>query len=320
MAKTFTLSAIQATPHFFDREKSTDKACSLIEKAGRTGADLAAFGETWLPGYPFFTGDKRQATIAYFDNGVEIPSETTDRLCQVAGDAGIDVAIGVVERDRHTRGTTYCTLLFIGKEGTILGRHRKLKPTHNERTFWGDGDAEGLRVYERPYARIGGLNCGENCMMLPGYALVAQGIQVHVATWPFPQFMREGELLSRAFALQGRCYVVAVAALYMQKNLPESFAELHRESFIAESEYGSCIIDPNGKIVAKADSGEETIITAEGSLDEITYGKYAWDIAGHYSRPDVFHLTVNRRPMKRIHTIEDVEHDEENADVRGLGT
>ena len=141
-------------------------------------------------------------------------------------------------------------------------------------------------------------------MMLPGYALVAQGVQVHIATWPFPQFMPEGELLSRAFALQARCYVVAVAALYEQKNLPAELAELHNPSWLKTTEYGSCIINPKGEIIAKADGGEETIVTAEGSFDEIAYGKYFSDIAGHYSRPDVFDLAVNRRPAQRIRTTD----------------
>jgi nitrilase len=100
-----------------------------------------------------------KARIAYLDSGVEIPSPTTDRLCQVAGDAGIEVVIGVAERDPRTRGTIYCTLLFIGREGRILGRHRKLKPTHLERTVWGEGDGSSLRTYERPYGRISRLNC-----------------------------------------------------------------------------------------------------------------------------------------------------------------
>ena len=125
----FTLAAIQAAPVYFDREASTEKACRLIEEAAQKGATLAAFSETWLPGYPFFHNSLRRTEAAadYLANAVEIPSSTTDRLCQAAHNAGIDVVIGIVELDKRTRGTVYCTILFISREGEILGRHRKLK-------------------------------------------------------------------------------------------------------------------------------------------------------------------------------------------------
>ena len=157
----FTLAAIQAAPVYFDREASTDKACSLIEQAARKGADFAAFGETWLPGYPFFADSDliHQGLVTYLSNAVEIPSLTTDRLCKAALQADADVVIGVAELDPITRETVYCTPLFISRAGQILGRHRKLKPTGWERKVWGEGDGVGLRVYERLYGQINGLNC-----------------------------------------------------------------------------------------------------------------------------------------------------------------
>lgn len=180
-----------------DREASTDKACQLIGEAAQQGADFAAFSETWLPGYPFFhpypVGSPLwdQAVAATLANGVEIPSSTTDRLCEAARAASIDVAIGLVELDARTRGTVYCTLLFIGREGIILGRHRKLKPTLVERLLWGEGDGVGLRVYERNYGRISGFSCGEHQMLLPAYALMAQGTQIHVAAWPYTRHISD---------------------------------------------------------------------------------------------------------------------------------
>lgn len=146
----FKLAAVQAAPIYFDRAASTEKACELIQEAGAKGATLAAFGECWLPGYPFHVRGTpaTAATVApeYLANAVEIPSPTTEQLCEAARQANSDVVIGVAERDARSRGTVYCTLLFIGNDGTILGRHRKLKPTGHERIVWGEGNgsSEGI--------------------------------------------------------------------------------------------------------------------------------------------------------------------------------
>ena len=276
----FTLAAIQAAPVYFDREASTEKACQLIEQAAQKGADIAAFGETWLPGYPFFhrlpinSPRWNQAVAAYLANGVEIPSPTTDSLCEAARRAGIDVVIGIVELDARTRGTVYCTLLFIGREGKILGRHRKLKPTLAERMFWGEGDGVGLGVYERQFGRISGLSCGEHTMLLPAYALMAQGTQVHVAAWPYPRHISDpnpvhGLLMSRAFAVQGNCYVIAVCNLLGPDDVPETYRDLVIERRDDKPAGGSCIIAPGGEVIVAAPPNEETILTASVSLEAV---------------------------------------------------
>ena len=300
----FKLAAIQAAPIHFDRNASTEKACQLIADAAQMGATLAAFGECWLPGYPMFTFApptpvRLRAGAAYLEAAVEIPGAETARLCVAARKAKIDVVIGVAELDRRTKSTVYCTLLFISRDGEILGRHRKLKPTFHERTVWGDGDAAGLRVYERSYGRISGLNCWEHQMMLPGYALAMQGTQIHVAAWPG----REPEspppppvglwprqtLLSRAFASQAGAYVVLSAAINRKADYPSEF----RDAVLFEHDGGSCIIDPRGELIAGPVRGDETILTASGSLDLVHAVKALIDIGGHYSRPDIFELKIN---------------------------
>lgn len=298
----FTLAAIQAAPVYFDREASTDKACRLIGEAAQQGATFAAFSETWLPGYPFFREVKtsslrRQADAAYLANAVEIPSPATDRLCAAARRANIDVAIGIVELDARTHGTVYCTLLFIGRDGRILGRHRKLKPTYGERTIWGEGDGQGLTVYERHYARISGLNCWEHMMLLPGYALMAQGTQVHVATWPRCD-TSTNHLLSQTFAVQGACYVIAVGALRSPEDVPEKFQPLLEGE--ARPKSRSCIIDPTGEVIAEAPAGEEAIVLARGTLEQVLMAKARCDVGGHYSRPDVLQLLVHGQPLERV--------------------
>ncbi|MCP4405937.1 MAG: carbon-nitrogen hydrolase family protein [bacterium] len=301
----FVLAVVQADPVYLDVDASTDKACSLIKEAGQKGAALVAFGETWLTGYPFiwsqsFPADVR---IAYLANAVEIPSPATDRLCRAAQQADLDVVIGVAERDSRTQGTVYCTVLFIGREGVILGRHRKLKPTANERAIWGEGDAVGLTTYQRPYGRISGLNCWEHAMVLPGYALMAMGTQIHIATWPTPSVLSDqfwkGMLLSRTFAVQGSCFVLASCALNNPENVPEQFRDIYLKG-VGESEYGSSIIAPGGDIIAQASSTEETIITASVSLEAVYRFKSVLDVGGHYSRPDILTLHINNHPIERI--------------------
>ena len=302
----FKLAAIQAAPVYFDREASTEKACRLILEAGAKGANLAAFGETWLPGYPFYVWEGNQWEVSgeYLANAVRIPSPTTDQLCEAARRANIDVVIGVVELDPQTQGTVYCTLLFISNEGTILGRHRKLKPTHRERSAWGEGDGSSLVVYERPYGRISGLNCWEHRMVLPGYALMAQGTQIHIAAWPGMSTSKH-DLLSRAFACQAGAYVIDVGALLSPEDITASAAEAvfgkdpNSRKQVRTYPGHSHIIDPDGDIIAGPAEGE-TILIAEGSTQFINQVKTYCDVGGHYSRPDVFQFGVSRKTYRRM--------------------
>ena len=307
---TFRLAAIQAAPVFLDRQASTDKACGLIAKAGEMGATMAAFGETWLPGYPRWVHaripyrQRRALTARYLGAAVTIPGPETDQLCAAARAAGCDVVIGVAELDNISAGTVYCTLLFISADGEILGKHRKLKPTDGERTAWGEGDATGLRPYSRSYASISGLNCWEHNMVLPGYALMAQGTQVHVAAFPGhetePAAMSSTRqlLLARAFASQGAAYVVLVGGLIH----PDDIADPELRDVISTTQPmngGSYIIDPMGEVIAGPAEGEEILIT-DASLDAVRSAKAMCDVAGHYSRPDLLRLVVNRSPSRRL--------------------
>lgn len=303
--RDFTLAAVQAAPVYLDRDASIDKACGLIDRAGGEGADLAVFGETWVPGYAEFAAWPEKPGFGsllgqFVANAVEIPSPATDALCRAAARAGTDVVIGIAERDSLTQGSVYCTLLFIGREGTILGKHRKLKPTFFERTVWGEGDGSSLRLYERPYGRLGGLNCWEHQMVLPGYALIAQGIQVHAAAWPGGTYTRQ-EILSRAFAMQATAYVVMAGGLIRQEDIPTAC-----EGFLQPKNGHSAIIGPDGGILAGPLLDQEGILTAKANLGRVMVQKMIADHAGHYTRPDVFEFRVNRTP-KRVASFIDEE-------------
>jgi predicted amidohydrolase len=197
--------------------------------------------------------------------------------------------------------------VFIGSDGTLLGTHRKLKPTSGERTVWGEGDGSGLVTYDRPFGKLSGLNCWEHNMVLPGYALMAEGTQIHVAA--FPGYEVPGKsttrqlLLARAFASQAAAYVVLVGGVLRPEDVPDDDM---REAIasMASLTGDSAIIDPRGEILAGPGVDEE-ILYAEGSLDEVRSAKALCDVAGHYSRPDVLRLTVNRTPARRA--VEEVE-------------
>lgn len=314
--RDFTLAAVQASPVYLDREASIDKACQLIEQAGALGSDLAVFGETWVSGYPGFAekpGNQKTGPVLrkFVLNGVEVPSPATGALCRAARRAGTDVVIGVAERDSTTGGSIYCTLLFIGREGELLGKHRKLKPTFFERAVWGEGDGSTLRLYDRPYGKLGGLNCWEHQMVLPGYALIAQGLQVHAGAWPGGTYTRQ-EILSRAFAMQSAAYVVMTGGLLREEDIPDDLHELVRPL-----NGHSGIIGPDGDLLAGPLLGEEGILTAKANLGTVMLQKMIADHAGHYTRPDVFDFRVNMRP-KRVATFSGREDPVDSGDWKHL--
>lgn len=305
MQSCVRVAVAQAASCFFDKSAGTQKACEWIARAGEGGATLVAFGETWLPGYPFFVDSPVsdlwwEAAGLYLQNAVQIPGPETDALCAAAKRAGVDVVIGVAELDAATKGTVYASLVFISREGEILGRHRKIKPTHHERSIWGDGDELGLRVYERPFGRLGGLNCWEHNILLPGFSLIAQGVQVHVAAWPGrepdvapsdPVWARQ-TLLSRAFASQSGAYVLAAAGLRRHGDVPERLRPL--STF--EHNGRSVVIDPRGEVIAGPAEGE-TLLFADLDMDLVFQAKAACDPAGHYSRPDLFEVRLKGRAI-----------------------
>ena len=218
---TIKAAVVQAASILYDREKTLDKAVALIEDAARQGAELVAFSESFLPGYPYHIWlgapeGYHRLFKEWFLNGVEIPSKTTQVLCETARINKIDIVMGMNERDGNT---CYNTLLFINRQGQILGKHRKLMPTHAERTCWGMGDGTNIRTWDFNNYRLSGLICWEHTMDLNRHALIAQRPQIHVASWfagsaawysKTNKFNLSSELAARYHALVGECFVLNV--------------------------------------------------------------------------------------------------------------
>lgn len=290
------IAVAQAAPVLLDLQAGLDKAISLIGEAAENGAELVAFGEAWLPGYPLHAGASVHSDAwwafaeKYVEQSIEIPGPETEALCDAAREANIDVVIGVSERDPITHGTLYSTQLCITAEGEIAGRYRKLKPAMHERSVWADGDPDGLQVHERPFGVLSGLSGWDNQMILPTYALAEQGTQFHVAAWPggetpAPQapaaLWTRQLLLSRAFAAQAGAYVICAAGVLLRSDVAEEYQSLMAQEMTGDS----VIIDPRGEVIAGPAQGEDLLI-ADCTMDVLRAAKVAFDCVGHHGRRD----------------------------------
>jgi len=308
----FKAAAVQAAPVFLKKEATIDKACSLIAEASRNGAELIVFPETYIPTYPYWfpEGHGLWGRWAYswrelLGNSVEIPSEDTQKLCDAARKASACVVMGLNERDSLTQGTIYNTMLFIHRDGNILGSHRKLMPTAFERMYWGRGDGSGLNVFQTDLGRLSGLICAENFMVLPKYALFAQGEQIHCSTWPGAPGGRGGGLkpsidaACRCLALEGGVWVVNCCGYITEKDVPDDF--MYKKDMEFSAFGGSAIVGPRGNYVAGPVYDEEVIVYGEIDMGEIALAKCALDMVGHYARPEVVSLTLNKERANPVH-------------------
>jgi nitrilase len=314
------VAAVQAAPVFLDRDATAAKAVALIAEAAAGGAQLVAFPETWIPGYPAWifgaAGWDDAAQKRVFGrlnaNAVEVPSAAVDELCRAAAEAGVVVAMGMTERDgRSSRGTLYNSILYVSDRGEVLGVHRKLMPTHAERIVWGQGDGSTLHVFDTLVGRVGGLACWEHWMPLTRFAMHAKGEQIHVAAWPEVGDPELHRFCTRHYAFEGRCFALCVMGARLRaEDLPDDF-ELRAamgatDDFVADPDAGgTCVFAPDGTVVADSVAGEETIVYADLDLGRIPEEQAALDVVGHYNRPDVFALSVDERPRVPVATIAD---------------
>lgn len=311
----FRVAAVQAAPVFLDREKTTEKACRLIRAAGKEGARVIGFPEAFIPGFPHWfdyriARECKPLIKELFKSGVEIPSPATDALCEAARDAKATVVMGLNERDPGTLGTLYNTQLFIGPDGRILGKHRKLVPTWTERLVHTGGDASTLKSFASEVGPVGGLICGENTNSFYRLALLLQGERIHVASWPaFPGRERQDaiEIRTRYYAFEGKCFVISSTGVFSEemKDLLCPTPE-QRKKIVGTGAFSS-IISPTGKYLAGPDTGGEKILYAEADPELIIDEKISHDLTGHYNRFDLFTLVIDDRPLRRTPVFKETE-------------
>ncbi len=310
-ASQVRVAVVQAAPVLFDREASVEKACGLIREAAAQGAQLILFPEAFLPAYPrglsFGTvvGSRspqgRQTWQRYWANSVTIPSPTIERLCAAARQAQVYVAMGVIERDdQGSQATLYCTLVYLGPDGMLLGKHRKLKPTAAERLIWGEGDGSSLRVFATPFGNLGGLICWENYMPLARMALYSQGIEIYLA--PTADARESWQATLRHIACEGRCFVLGCNQFVTRSMYPDDLVGV--DELASQPEIlcrgGSAIISPLGDVLAGPLYDQEGMLVADLDLSALPRSKFDFDVVGHYARPDIFQLTVRAVPSTSV--------------------
>ncbi len=308
MGDSVRVAVVQASPVAMDKDATTEKACHLIEEAGQRGAQLVVLPEVLIPGYPRGFGfgsligsrsdEGRRAFARYWANSVEAPGPVAEALGAAAAKAGSYAVVGVSEREGGLRGgTLYNTLLYFGPDGTLLGKHRKLKPTASERLIWGEGDGSTLTTISTPFGIVGGLICWENYMPLARMAMYAKGVEIYLA--PTADNRDSWQATIRHVALEGRCFVLACNQFMTRSDIPPDWEDIGPGPEVI-SRGGSAIVGPLGEYLAGPLFGEEGILMADLAMDRIAESRFDFDAVGHYNRPDVFTFGVNERPLSAI--------------------
>lgn len=307
-----TVALAQIAPVWIDRNATIEKVASVIHQAADEQASLVAFSEALIPGYPFwvertdgarFESDVQKEWYShYLDQGVRIESGDLDPICDAAKQRNIAVYVGVMERAIDRGGhTLYCSLVYIDRKGIVGSVHRKLQPTYDERLVWGMGDGHGLRTHPLDAFTVGGLNCWENWLPLARAALYGQGENLHVAVWPGGP--HNTEKLTPVIAMEGRSYALSVSGImtadFVSNHLPFADQVCNKDGEMM-ARGGSCIAAPDGSWVIPPVNDKEALLVATVDHAEVRKARHSLDVAGHYSRPDVVQLRVNRERMSTI--------------------
>ena len=297
----------QIAPVWLQREATTNKIVDWISKAAAEECALVAFGEALLPGYPFWVertdGARFESAIQkelyahYAEQSIVIERGDLDCIRAAARKHSIAVYLGTMERATDRGGhSLYCSMVYIDASGEIGSVHRKLIPTYEERLVWASGDGHGLRTHELGQFRVGGLNCWENWLPLPRAALYGQGEDLHVAIWPGNR--RNTEDITRFIAKEGRSYVLSVSGLMRREDIGDDVPHAQLLKDTADdimADGGSCIASPTGEWLLEPETNVEALRVAELDHGIVLQERQNMDVVGHYSRPDVTRLLVNRK-------------------------
>jgi nitrilase len=297
----------QIAPVWLNRDATIDKVINWIEKAADEGCALVVFGEALIPGYPFwvartegakFESELQKSLYAhYVSQSVSLDDGDLEKICTAARTHSIAVYVGVMERAGDRGGhSLYCSMVYIDVEGVIGSVHRKLMPTHEERLVWAIGDGNGLRTHKLGPFTAGGLNCWENWLPLARASLYAQGEDLHVAIWPGS--VRNTEEITRFIARESRSYVISVSGLMRKSDIGTDLPHSDLLTDVADdvmANGGSCVAAPNGDWLLEPQAGDESLYIVELDHEKVLEERHSLDVAGHYSRPDVTRLIVNRK-------------------------
>lgn len=321
----FKACAAHAAPVFLDARSTVEKACALIAEAARAGAQLIAFPESFVPGFPMWAAV--QAPIKnheYFKrlaaNSVEVPGPEVAQLCAAAADNEIVVSIGISERSPVSVGCLWNTNLLIGADGVLLNHHRKLVPTFYEKLIWANGDGDGLRVCDTRLGKLGMLICGENTNPLARYALIAQGEQVHVSSyppvWPTRPANEPGrydlasaiKIRAGAHSFEGKVFNIVSSGYLDQRTMRELHELDHeaRETLDGSPRAVSMFLGPSGEILGDTLCESEGLLYQDIDIAQCVEPKQFHDVVGYYNRFDIFQLNVTRKRLQPAAFVDEV--------------